>query len=113
MNTPSFPFIRARSMKVRSTLPVHIKRTIFISGLYCSLETPAKSAAEYPHQLQRNPRILGLNSTPLLMIVSPPIRPSSFDRSLNRYEVRYRRVDLGQDRIVGVVSLSLIHISEP
>jgi hypothetical protein len=30
--------------------------------VYCSLETPAKSAAEYPHHVQQKVRILGTNS---------------------------------------------------
>jgi len=36
-------------------------RTVLISGVYCSLETPAKSAAEYPHHVQQKARILGTN----------------------------------------------------
>jgi len=40
---------------------VHMSRTILISGVYCSLETPARSAAEYPHHVQQNVRILGTN----------------------------------------------------
>jgi hypothetical protein len=43
---------------------VHMSRMILMLGMYCSLETPARSAAEYPHQLQRNPRTLGLKSKP-------------------------------------------------
>jgi len=49
---------------------VHMTRTILILGVYCSLETPARSAAEYPHQLHKKPKILGLNSNPSL-IYSP------------------------------------------
>jgi hypothetical protein len=30
--------------------------------VYCILETPAKSAAEYPHQVQQKTRILGVKS---------------------------------------------------
>ncbi len=61
MNTPSFPFENARSTKDRSTLPLHITRISFMSVAYCCLETPARSAAPYAHQLHTKPRILGLN----------------------------------------------------
>jgi hypothetical protein len=44
-----------------SIRPVHMIRTVLISGVYCSLETPAKSAAEYPHHVQQKARILGTN----------------------------------------------------
>jgi len=39
-------------------------------GVYCSLETPAKSAAEYAHQLHKKPKILGLNSSPVPIFIS-------------------------------------------
>ena len=45
-------------------------RTILILGVYCSLETPARSAAEYPHQLHKKPKIFGLNSNPLLILIT-------------------------------------------
>ncbi|GEM_PF-7050041 len=44
-----------------SILPVHITRIILRFGGYGSLETPAKSAAEYAHQWHKKPRILGSN----------------------------------------------------
>jgi hypothetical protein len=43
------------------SLPEHIKRMILTLGGYCNLLTPARSAAEYAHQLQANAIILGLN----------------------------------------------------
>jgi hypothetical protein len=55
-----------------------MRRTILMLGAYCSLETPARSAAEYAHQLQRKPKILGLNSSSVAMFVSlliPQWRP--------------------------------------
>src|SRR3972149_920070 len=67
MNTPSTPFEKPRSMKAGSILPVHMTRMILRCGGYCSLETPAKSAAEYAHQLHRKPRILGLKSNPAIL----------------------------------------------
>jgi hypothetical protein len=42
-----------------------MSRTILISGEYCSLETPAKSAAAYPHQVQQNVSIFGTKSANL------------------------------------------------
>jgi len=56
-------------MNARSTLPVHMRRTSLIFGAYCCLETPAKSAAEYPHQLHKKPKILGLNSSPVAIFI--------------------------------------------
>jgi hypothetical protein len=38
-----------------------------ISLVYCSLETPARSAAPYAHQWHTNPNIFGLNSRPALI----------------------------------------------
>jgi hypothetical protein len=38
---------------------------------YCSLETPAKSAAPYAHQLQTNPIIFGVDFATLI-VFSPP-----------------------------------------
>ena len=57
-------------MNAGSTLPEHITRITRILGGYCSRETPARSAAAYPHQLQRNPKILGLNSSPVAILNS-------------------------------------------
>src|SRR3990172_5060370 len=71
MNTPSAPFEKARSTNAGSTLPVHMTRTILISVVYCSLETPARSAAPYPHQKHKKPKILGLNSNPVPILISP------------------------------------------
>jgi len=39
---------------------------------YCILETPAKSAAPYPHQWQTKPIILGLNFIAALIIILTP-----------------------------------------
>jgi hypothetical protein len=41
-------------------------RISLISGEYCSLETPAKSAAPYPHQWHTKPNIFGLNLAALM-----------------------------------------------
>ncbi len=40
------------------------------SVVYCSLETPARSADPYAHQLQTKPTILGLNFMAALMTCS-------------------------------------------
>jgi len=42
-------------------------RISLISVEYCSLETPAMSAAPYAHQWHTKPKILGLNSNPVLI----------------------------------------------
>ncbi len=42
-------------------------RMSLISVVYCSLETPARSAAPYTHQWHTKPNILGLNSRPVLI----------------------------------------------
>src|SRR5665811_171936 len=107
MNTPSAPFENARRTNDRSTLPVHMSRMIFMSGAYCSLETPAKSAAEYPHQLHKNPTILGLKVIPESISVSPP-RNTHHDVHADSsrghsYERRKSRVDLAEHLFVGVV----------
>src|SRR5512133_3760342 len=47
-------------MNSRSTRPEHMTRMSLISFAYCSLETPAVSAAPYAHQWHRNPSIFGL-----------------------------------------------------
>src|SRR5208337_5002202 len=65
MNTPSAPFEKARSTNPRSTLPEHMTRISLISVVYCSLETPARSAAPYAHQWHTKPNILGLNVIPV------------------------------------------------
>src|SRR5208283_1594147 len=67
MNTPSAPFEKARSICARSTLPEHMTRMSLISVVYCSLETPARSAAPYAHQWHTKPNILGLNLGPVLI----------------------------------------------
>jgi len=43
-------------------------RISLVSVVYCSLETPAKSAAPYAHQWHTNPNILGLNLSPVLIL---------------------------------------------
>ena len=45
-----------------SILPVHLTLMIFIDGVYFSLETPARSAALYPHFKQANTIILKLST---------------------------------------------------
>src|SRR5208283_730034 len=72
MNTPSAPFEKARSTNDRSTLPEHMTRISLISVVYCSLETPARSAAPYAHQWQTKPNILGLNLSPIFMLSHLP-----------------------------------------
>jgi hypothetical protein len=42
-------------------------RISLISVEYCSLETPARSAAPYAHQWHTNPNIFGLNSRSVLI----------------------------------------------
>ena len=64
MYTPSAPFEKAWNINAGSILPVHMTLTSLISGEYCSLETPARSARPYPHQKHKKPKILGLNSVP-------------------------------------------------
>src|SRR5665647_1133560 len=66
------PFKKALITNDRSTLPVHITRITLLSGVYCSLDTPAKSAAPYAHDWQTNPNILGVNLRPVLIRFSPP-----------------------------------------
>jgi hypothetical protein len=56
---------------------VHMTRTILILGVYCSLETPAKSAAEYPHQLHKKPKIFGLYSKPALILLPHSLESDS------------------------------------
>ena len=58
---------KALSINSRSTLPEHITRISLISFVYCSLETPARSAAPYAHQWHTNPNILGVNLRPVLI----------------------------------------------
>src|SRR5208337_1758788 len=65
MNTPSTPFEKALSTNAISTLPEHMTRISLISVEYCSLETPARSAAPYAHQWHTKPNIRGLNVTPV------------------------------------------------
>jgi hypothetical protein len=55
-------------------------RISLISVEYCSLETPAMSAAPYAHQWQTKPNILGLNLSPVpirsqLLCHDPRLRP--------------------------------------
>jgi hypothetical protein len=42
-------------------------RISLLSVVYCSLETPARSAAPYAHQWHTKPKILGLNLSPVLI----------------------------------------------
>jgi hypothetical protein len=50
-------------MKLGFMRPEHMTRMIRIFGGYCRRLTPARSAAEYAHQLQANAMIFGLNSS--------------------------------------------------
>ncbi|MFW9968909.1 MAG: hypothetical protein ACFFDF_01830 [Candidatus Odinarchaeota archaeon] len=52
--TPSAPEIMLYRICFRSILPVHLTFTIFTEDVYFNLETPAKSAALYPHFKQAN-----------------------------------------------------------
>ncbi|MFX1303449.1 MAG: hypothetical protein ACFE9X_08840 [Promethearchaeota archaeon] len=45
-------------MCLTSILPVHLTLTILTAGVYFNRETPAKSAALYPHFKQANTTIL-------------------------------------------------------
>src|SRR5660398_182759 len=121
MNTPSLPFRKALIMNSGSTRPVHMSRIFRIYGIYCSLETPAKSAAEYPHQLQRKPRTLGLNSNPALIRIhllhqstvayTPAISLPSLLPPTPEPQRRSGPTPLHPYSAAG--RLSLIHISEP
>ncbi len=42
-------------------------RISLFSVVYCSLETPAKSAAPYAHQWHTKPNIFGLNLSPVVI----------------------------------------------
>ncbi|MFX0007508.1 MAG: hypothetical protein ACFFA7_09240 [Promethearchaeota archaeon] len=52
--TPSAPEMMLYRMCFRSILPVHLTFTIFTEDVYFNLETPAKSAALYPHFIHAN-----------------------------------------------------------
>jgi hypothetical protein len=65
--TPSDLLKKERNTNAGSTLPVHMTRTSLISFEYCSLETPARSAAPYCQQQYAKPMILGLNLSPALI----------------------------------------------
>ncbi|MHA1196442.1 MAG: hypothetical protein ACTSRH_10805 [Promethearchaeota archaeon] len=56
--TPSAPDLIAYKICFTSTRPVHLTLIIFTIGVYFNLETPAKSAAPYPHFKQANIIIL-------------------------------------------------------
>jgi len=52
--TASAPELMAKSKCFTSIRPVHLNLIIFTEGVYFNLETPAKSAALYPHFKQAN-----------------------------------------------------------
>ena len=81
MNTPSAPFEKARSRYDRSTLPVHMTRISLTSVAYCSLETPARSAAPYPHHWHTKPTILGLKVSAELIRLNLLYRHSGESRN--------------------------------
>lgn len=56
--TPSAPAFMLYKMCFTSTLPVHLTLIIFTDAVYFIRETPAKSAALYPHFRQANITIL-------------------------------------------------------
>ncbi len=60
--TPSAPDIIAKRRCLRSTLPVHLSLIIFTEGVYFRRDTPARSAALYPHFKQANMIIFNCSS---------------------------------------------------
>jgi hypothetical protein len=60
ITTPSAPDLIAYKRCFISILPVHRSLIIFTDGEYFKRETPAKSAAPYPHFKQTNVIILYL-----------------------------------------------------
>ena len=56
-------------MKLFGILPVHITRIGLILVGYWSLETPAKSAPVYEHQLQQKLIIKGWNSSFIIILL--------------------------------------------
>src|SRR3972149_8819512 len=79
-------------------------RTSLISVVYCSLETPAKSAAPYTHQWHTKPTILGLNPNPVAILISfLPAALTLLCSSMDFYKLRDRRVNLGQELFIGIV----------
>src|SRR3990170_2402087 len=59
MRTPSAPERNASRTNVGLMRPEYIKRTIRMFGAYFTREIPARSAAAYVHQLQKNAMIRG------------------------------------------------------
>ena len=59
MRTPSAPFEKASRMNCGSTRPEHITRIMRAFGACLNRETPARSAAVYVHQLQKNATMRG------------------------------------------------------
>jgi hypothetical protein len=55
------PRVNASNMSTGSILPVHMTRITRILGGYWNLETPARSAPAYEHQLHRKATNLGSN----------------------------------------------------
>jgi hypothetical protein len=65
-------------MRTGSILPVHITRITRTFGGYWNLETPARSAPAYEHQLHRKATNLGSNAfdmskTPVFFFRKPTI----------------------------------------
>jgi hypothetical protein len=56
-------------------------RISLISVEYCSLETPAMSAAPYAHQWHTKPNIFGLNLSPV--VIRTHSQPGQAGKSLN------------------------------
>src|SRR5512135_1858067 len=59
MSTPSAPLAKASMMNCGSTRPEHISRMVRQLAAYFMRDTPARSAAVYVHQLQKNATIRG------------------------------------------------------
>src|SRR5271165_5717350 len=59
MSTPSAPPAKAARMNCGSARPEHMRRMMRTFGAYLSRETPARSAAVYVHQLQKNATMRG------------------------------------------------------
>src|SRR5208283_760976 len=62
MSTPSAPRAKAVSTSCGSSRPEHISRITQPLGGYFMRDTPARSAAVYVHQLQKNATMRGCHS---------------------------------------------------
>ncbi len=95
-----------------STLPEHMTRISLISVVYCSLETPARSAAPYAHQLHAKPSTFGLNlrlalmRSHLLSSIPDSLRPHSSGCRINLLHDLFfgdHHIDLGINFFIGIV----------